>query len=173
MNILTAIGSKAIGFIQANIDNRTDINGNPFKSYSFNYWFYKYYRKRYKGKKLRSKAGKKKWKAFLDSAHSAWQTDKSDITLSDTGIMLQSLDIIKTNSLAGSIDITIGFNDKESAQKAFYHNIGGAGRGRTLRKFLGLQKSQEEQLAEYAADLISKDKIFLAGLIKNLGLDIN
>lgn len=168
MNTLTAIGTKAVAFIYENIDNRVDSNGKPFEPYSFNYWFYKYRRKRYKGKKLRTKQGKKKWQQFLIASRSEWETEKNNITLSDTNSMLAALDVIS----ASNNEIKIGFRDQEAAKKAFYHNVSGAGKGRTLRRFLGLQPAQIEELEVYAGDLISKDKLLLIGLIKELGLEL-
>lgn len=169
MNTLTAIGTKAVAFIYENIDNRVDSNGKPFEPYSFNYWFYKYRRRRYKGKKLRTKQGKKKWKQFLIASRSEWETEKNNVTLSDTNSMLTALDTIS----ASNNEIKIGFRDQEAAKKAFYHNISGAGKGRTLRRFLGLQPAQIEELEVYAGDLISKDKLLLIGLIKELGLELS
>lgn len=168
MNTLTAIGTKAVAFIYENIDNRIDSNGKPFEPYSFNYWFYKYRRKRYKGKKLRTKQGKKKWQQFLIASRSEWETEKNNVTLSDTNSMLTTLDVIS----ASNNEIKIGFRDQEAAKKAFYHNVSGAGKGRTLRRFLGLQPAQIEELEVYAGDLISKDKLLLIGLIKELGLEL-
>ncbi len=169
MNTLTAIGTKAVAFIYENIDNRIDSTGKPFAPYSFNYWFYKYRRRRYKGKKLRTKQGKKKWQQFLIASRSEWETEKNNVTLSDTNSMLTALDVIG----ASNNEIQIGFRDQEAAKKAFYHNVSGAGKGRTLRRFLGLQPSQIEELEVYAGDLISKDKLLLIGLIKELGLDLS
>jgi len=168
MNTLTAIGTKAVAFIYENIDNRIDSNGKPFEPYSFNYWFYKYRRRRYKGKKLRTKQGKKKWQQFLIASRSEWETEKNNVTLSDTNSMLTALNIIG----ASNNEIKIGFRDQEAAKKAFYHNVSGAGKGRTLRRFLGLQPAQIEELEVYAGDLISKDKLLLIGLIKELGLEL-
>ena len=174
MNTLTAIGTKAVAFIYENIDNRVDSNGKPFEPYSFNYWFYKYRRRRYKGKKLRTKQGKKKWQQFLIASRSEWETEKNNVTLSDTNSMLTALDVISvsTSSFSYLPEIKIGFRDQEAAKKAFYHNVSGAGKGRTLRRFLGLQPAQIEELEVYAGDLIGKDKLLLIGLIKELGLEL-
>ncbi len=169
MDTYSAIGTKAIEFINNNIDNRVDFDGKPFEPYSFDYWFYRYKRKRYSGKKLRSKKGKASWKKFLTAARSEWDTKKNDVTLIDTNNMLAALDVISTSNN----EIKIGFRDQEAAKKAFYHNVSGAGKSRTLRRFLGLQPAQIEELEMYAGDLISNDKLLLIGLIKNLGLELS
>lgn len=169
MNVLNEIGDKAIFYIQQNIDKSEDINKKNFEPLSFNYWFYRYRRKKYNGKNIKGK-GKKRWQAFLKNAESDWIGEKDKVILLKTGAMRASISVVKVDNSIPSI--TVGFNDKESAEKAFYHNVSGAGRGRVLRKFLGLQVQQEQELAEYAGNLVSKDKVFLIGLFKNLGLDI-
>jgi len=59
---------------------------------------------------------------------------KGKVNLTMTGNMLRSLVVI----LAGDNTIRIGFENEEASQLAYYHNISGAGRGRVLRRFLGI-----------------------------------
>lgn len=51
----------------------------------------------------------------------------------------------------------IYFADAESAKKAFWLNVSGAGRSRKLWKFFGLTKENEQKLLEYAAELLGKN----------------
>jgi hypothetical protein len=160
-NFLAKIGYKAIEFIQSNIDNSIDINGNAFTHYSFSYWL----KKHGLSSKSRSKKGRK---SKLEQFNSAWLSD-STVTLTETGAMRASLSIIDTDSNLNTI--TIGFLDKESATKAFYHNVSGAGKGRIIRQFLGLRQQQEQDLTEFAAIEMQKDSEFLKALLKSKGFN--
>jgi len=64
--------------------------------------------------------------------------DRGKVNLTAKGTMLQALNTVK----AMDNEITIGFDDEEQARIAYYHNISGAGRGRVIRKFLGLREEQ-------------------------------
>lgn len=165
MRILQDIGDKAVFYIQQNIDKSEDYNGKKFEPLSFQYWFYRYMRKKYKGKNIRGK-GKRKWESFKTVAQNEFIGERQKVKLTATGAMRAALSTIETNDK--DLTIKIGFIDTESAEKAWYHNFSGAGRGRVLRKFLGLQTEQKQDLTEYAAQLLSKNDVFLAGIIKNL-----
>lgn len=162
------IGNKAVDLIQDNIDNNIDYEGNAFEPYSFGYWFSKY-KKRYSGRKTVKGKQSKAFAAYMSNAKSQWAGDKK-VNLTKTGAMRASLSVIDYNATAKTI--VIGFVDQESAQKAYWHNISGAGKGRVLRKFMGLRSVQEQALSDYASELISKDTVFIAGLFKALGVDI-
>ncbi len=166
-NPMLLIGGKAVEFIQQNLDASIDVDSKQFETLSFQYWFYRYKRRKYRGKYLRGKKSAK-WQAFKSAAYSEWGSAGKKVTLTSTGAMRASLSPISSDGNS----VTIGFLDAESARIAFYHNVSGAGKGRIIRKFMGLHKEQEDELAGYAADLISKDKIFIAGLLKSLGLEL-
>ena len=168
-NLLILIGTKAVSMIQRNIDDMIDSDGNTFANYSFGYWFTKYRRKQFKGKKLRGKKGMK-WREFVSSSRQGW-LGSVGADLTATGRMRASLSAVSTDNKNNSV--LIGFLNQESAKIAFYHNVSGAGKGRVLRKFMGLQIRQEQELADYASDLISNDKVFLMGLFKSLGIESN
>ena len=52
---------------------------------------------------------------------------------------------------------TIGFTNKEAAEKAYYHNVAGAGKRKAIRKFLGITNDQEKMIVKMAADNITVD----------------
>lgn len=162
------IGNKAVELIQQNLDAYTDADGRQFEPLTFQYWFYRYKRKKYRGKYLRGKKASK-WQAFKNAAYSEWGSAGKKVTLTSTGAMRASISPIASDETS----VTVGFLNEESARTAFYHNVSGAGKGRVIRKFMGLQTEQEEELAEYASDLISNDKVFIAGLLKTLNLEID
>lgn len=65
------------------------------------------------------------------------------VDMTFTGRMLSALDVVE----ASPSRITIGFNDPTAARVAFYHNVAGAGRGRTIRRFLGVSDQELETIA--------------------------
>lgn len=82
-------------------------------------------------KKLRQLAGK--------------ETDH--VTLNWSGQMLKALNEIKPNVSAGSV--TVGFTNDEAERIARYHQELGAGKSRTLHKFLGLSDEELKAFTDY------------------------
>ena len=107
-----------------------------------------------RSKKLRDRAYMK--------AVQAWEGKKKLVTLTDTGNMLSALTVIDSNESDGTV--TIGFSNAEAADIAYFHNVSGAGKGRALRKFLGLTPDQSKELMKEAGLLLLKDQIFIRGL---------
>lgn len=66
------------------------------------------------------------------------------------GGMLSSLDVISK----GDNYIILGFYKSEHAKLAGYHQVLGAGKGKTKRKFLGLNKRDIEEINELLSDSI-------------------
>ena len=159
---LDIIGLKAVGFVDDNIESKRDDKGKPYEPYSFGYWLQKKYKK-----KSRAKSRKAKTK-FLEAALSAYEGAKNNVTLSDTSDMRSALGVVKTDS--GTNTATIGYETAEAAQKAFYHNITGAGKGRKRRRFMFLTEAQKKSLAEYARDELVKDTDFAKELVRMLGV---
>jgi len=167
VNFANLVGNKAIDFIQDNIDKNIDYEGNAFQPYSFSYWLSKY-QKRYVGQKKRKGKQTKAFGLYMGSAKREFARD-NNVNLTKTGAMRASLSVIEYKEAAKTI--VIGFVDQESAQKAYWHNVSGAGKGRVLRKFMGLRPAQEQDLADYAGEQLSKDTVFIAGLFKQLGFE--
>jgi hypothetical protein len=167
VNFANLVGNKAVDFIQDNIDKNIDYEGNAFQPYSFGYWLSKY-KKRYAGRKMVKGKQSKAFATYMNSAKSEWAGDKK-VNLTKTGAMRASLSVIEYKESAKTI--VIGFVDQESAQKAYWHNVSGAGKGKVLRKFMGLRPAQEQDLADYAGEQLSKDTVFIAGLFKQLGFE--
>jgi len=146
---LAQIGDLARGFILANIDSKTDESGKPFAPYSFGYWLVKKYKKKSGAK---TPAGKAR---FLQTAIGAWNADKNNVTLAKTGLMRSSI-MYKIDP--SSDTIKFGFATSEDAEKAFYHIISGAGKGRVRRDFWYFSKQQENLIADKALELLTEDK---------------
>lgn len=158
---LDIVGLKTVGMIDDNIESKTDDRGKKFKFYSFEYWL----RKKYK-KKSRAKRGSKARQRFMDAARSAWESDRDNVTLSDTLEMRSDLTVIKVDAQKNTF--VIGFETAEAAKKAFWHNISGAGKGRVRRRFMYLSDKQKKSLAEYARDKLAADPDFAKDLAKML-----
>lgn len=67
--------------------------------------------------------------------------DGGVVNLTDTGKLLRGLRFL---SIGNDGEIRIGWGDPELALLAYYHNVSGAGKGRVVRKFLGLPDDEIE-----------------------------
>lgn len=160
------IAYKAIEMMNKNIADRKDASGKPFTPYSFSYWWQKFKAKKYKRLADVSKT-EKPLNRFKSQAIAEYNQDKKNVTLADSGLMLASLAPVEVKENANNeIEITIGFKNKEAAERAFYHNYSGAGKKRVARKFLGLQKKQEAELCTTAAELLSSDSDFVKRILQ-------
>lgn len=164
---LNNIGNEAVRLVRQGIDSQVSPDGSEYPNYSFQYWFNKYKRKRFRGKVRGKKA--KAWQRLKIAALSEW-LGNSGATLIDTGAMVASISVIKTDT--ANREIEIGFSDENAAKVAFYHNIGGAGQSRVLRRFMGLSDSQSQELSNYAAQQISTDKQLLINIFKKFNIDV-
>jgi hypothetical protein len=74
--------------------------------------------------------------------------DGGGVNMTAEGNMMRSLAVIAVDPATGKI--VIGFNREESAEIAYYHNVSGAGKGRRLRKFMGLTPEEQLKVARLA-----------------------
>jgi hypothetical protein len=89
------------------------------------------------------------YKAYKEAV-APYSKDKF-LTLS--GKMLRNLNVLT----AADNSVIVGFSDPELAQRAYWLNVSGAGRGRKLWKFLGIRKQQEVELAaEFSGRITSE-----------------
>jgi hypothetical protein len=81
------------------------------------------------------------------------QTDV--VNLSIKGAMLRGLTVGTVSTEQRTVQIM--FTDADSALKAWYHNVGGAGKGKTFRQFLGLSRDdlQDATLRTFLQEGIS------------------
>lgn len=130
---LKKAGRRIIFLIKRNIQAGKDIHGNPLAPYTPEY--------------EARKASKKQNFSIGDA-----------VDLVYDGIMLASLNTVKVEGNK----LIIGFNDQNSAELAYYHNISGAGKGRVLREFLGLtdEDKEDERLKELLAGAVRISDIF-------------
>lgn len=158
---LNKVGLMAVGMIDDNIESKKDAKGKAFKFYSFEYWLAKKYKK-----KTRSQPGSKAREKWMESARSAWESDKKNVTLALTGNMRSAIDVVKTDTAGGTA--TLGFENKEAAEVAFYHLISGAGKSRVRRNFWYFTEKQKKSLTEFARDQLAQDADFAKELIRML-----
>jgi len=71
------------------------------------------------------------------------------------GAMLRNLGVL---SVTGDT-ATLGFDDPEQREKAFWLQVTGVGPARTLWRFLGLTEAQQNELAEMAAGMMTAQDI--------------
>jgi len=116
------LGLAGIRLIRKRTRKGTDVDGKPFKKYSKGY------------AKKRAKAG--------------LPTHPVNLQFADVGSMLMSIDHIVYNNFEG---VSVLFGDPAKEKLATYHNIDGAGKSKVIRKFWGLNESEEKQLADLAA----------------------
>ncbi|MEM4626453.1 MAG: hypothetical protein QXF70_03455 [Candidatus Bilamarchaeaceae archaeon] len=159
--LLVRIGYAVIEKIRENTDKGFDQDGKPFEKYSSNplkipagAFFAPGWKTT--GKRLiknkeaayRRKNGKY-WVlvpgGYAKLKSSRFPQDGGRVNLHVTGNLLNSIDVIKN----GDDYVVIGFNNKEAATKAIYHQIMGAGKRKVIRKFLGLP---DNEIAKIMAD---------------------
>lgn len=85
----------------------------------------------------------------------AYDQDGGTVNMTATGKMLTALAI--TN--VGENSFTIGFNKADAANKAYYHNVAGVGKKKTIRRFLGITKAETISAAEIAASELTEDAL--------------
>jgi len=167
--IIKRLGNSALAMLEENIAAGIDYDGQPYK-YSEEAFYRPYELKL--AQKLGSAAsvftkpdGKlgmivHGYKAYKEAV-APYSVGKF-LTLS--GKMLRNLNVLTTENNR----VIIGFSDPELAQRAFWLNVSGAGRGRKLWKFMGLQKAQQDEIKtrfnELAADEI---KQFISDVLFN------
>ena len=74
------------------------------------------------------------------------------VDLTDTGQMFSSL----TSKITPSKG-TLFFRQAQANKKAFYHDIAGAGKGRVIRQFFGINDREADKIGQLFADKIFKD----------------
>lgn len=87
---------------------------------------------------------------------------RTQVDLVGQNLMLNSMGVLKVEDGA----VVIGFRNKEAAERAFYHNVQGAGPSRTIRKFLGLTEEKYKQALENALDGADASTLGLEGTIE-------
>ena len=78
---------------------------------------------------------------FKRARNPAWN---GVVDLHDTGEMMRNLSVTGT----GASSVTIGFKTFPAAQKAYWHNVSGAGRSHVIRKFLGISPKDMTELID-------------------------
>lgn len=156
MRAVENIANKAIELINEQIAEGKDIEGNSYR-YSDKPFFMPY------NKKLAAKFGKKSGAfavvkrgeslgmiikgGYLSIRKIKGREENGDF-LQDTGAMLKSLGVIKSDTASA----TIGFRDSLQASKAFWLSYSGAGKSRKAWKFFGLSQENEKRLADYGGN---------------------
>lgn len=74
------------------------------------------------------------------------------VDLTDTGQMFSSL----TSKITPSKG-TLFFRQAQANKKAFYHDIAGAGKGRVVRPFFGINDREADKIGQLFVDKIFKD----------------
>lgn len=87
------------------------------------------------------------YKAFKDAVYG----DSSTVNLQAEGHMLRSLTVLEPVDTASGV-VRVGFTRSEEAEKAYWHNVSGAGKSRAIRKFMGLTEAEKKIIAKDIAD---------------------
>jgi len=164
--LLDVAGVYVLGQIEENIRKGIDYDGNRF-AYSERPFFRPFdealYKKLKKNPALASIVHSKRTGTFgfLIQGYKKFKQyvypGAADKFLTVKGKMLRDMKVVSVTDSAAFI----GFNDPEQAQKAFWLNVSGAGRGRKLWKFLGITPAQQKILADKLGgeykDIVIKD----------------
>ena len=87
------------------------------------------------------------YKAFKDAVYG----DSSTVNLQAEGHLLRSLTVLEPVDTATGV-VRVGFTRSEEAEKAYWHNVSGAGKSRAIRKFMGLTEAEKKIIAKDIAD---------------------
>ena len=159
---LTKLGLKGAGMIVERTQKGIGANGNPFTPYSelpfaMPFGGITLRARKNLGDKLKvfkTKLGKL-W-AVIEGGYAAFKAaaypQDGSVNLTATGRMLNALTVIATDPANNST--ILGFTNGEEALKAWYQNEAGAGKSRTIRKFLGFTDQEKGELAAWAATRI-------------------
>lgn len=138
--LMEKVGTFVVEKIRARTESQRDVHGHPFRALSPAY-------------------AKQKAQAIGSSA--------PDLTVS--GRMLNALAVTQVSRK----QVTIGFNDSGSsgsargsfiqrsravsaAEKAYYHNVTGAGRSQVKREFLGISQADQKAVIKIVEDHIAQ-----------------
>lgn len=157
--IIEDIGFKAKEIILRRIGEGKDTDGNKFR-YSRNPFAMPYSPKLAKrlgkaGHKIFKRNGGKLWMLVHGGYYSirkAKGRGTENDFLQDEGTMLKALGVRTTADSA-----ILSFTDALQAKKAYWLNISGVGKRRVLWKFMGLNKQEQDELAEFATRLLLKN----------------
>ena len=166
--ILTELARKALEMTHAQIASGKDIDGNPY-SYSTRPFVrpagksgipasdLKRLEKSGEISLFKSKQSGKLWMMVHGGYKSlrtlAGRNPEGDF-LAGTGNMLASM----TSRPQGDNSVVMGFANQRSAEKAFYLNVAGAGKGRKLWRFMGLTKENIDLIAdEFGKKIMESD----------------
>jgi hypothetical protein len=121
--IFNKLGLQAIRIIRKRTRKAYDVKGNIFKSYSQGYL-------------------KKRAKAGLENP------EKVTLEFSRVNSMLETIGYTYALGLGGAeSSVEVYITDPLKEQIAYYHNISGAGKGKVIREFWGIESDKEvEQL---------------------------
>lgn len=159
--ILRLLGLRAIALITIRTQQGRDAEGKAFAPYST-----KPFAMPAGGLTQRAKGALEGKLSYFRKPHGAlWVVIQSgyaglkqasyndgSVNLTATGGMLRALTIVGIDSRANLI--RIGFTRQEEAEKALWHNETGAGKGKTIREFLGLTREEVQELMALAATRI-------------------
>jgi hypothetical protein len=144
---------KALANVSAfqirNIRTRTEkgisVNGSRFRPYSRKAFFFN----------IGTEGGTPKYKTF-QGGYAQFREFKgrqsSYVDLNFSGQMFSSL----TSKITPSKG-TLFFRQAQANKKAFYHDIVGAGKGRVVRPFFGINDREADKIGQLFADKIFKD----------------
>lgn len=157
---LRKVGLKIIEIIDRRTGQGIDADGNPFAPYSE-----KPFAMPLGGITARARTALgEKLHEFTTSQGALWAVieggykafkaaafpqDSGSVNLTQTGRMLSGLTVVGTDPSTNTV--SIGFTNSEDALKAWYHNKAGAGKSKTIRKFMGLTEAEEAEVATFAA----------------------
>ena len=154
--LLNIAAVRTLAYIETNIKNGVDCKGGKFQ-YSKKP-FYRPYEKKIASKLGGSDGEGKLYKIITgkngklgmiilggyDSLKRNLYPQSYSHFLTQTGKMLRSMSALKIDDKSA----IIGFSDPDSAQKAYWLNVSGAGRSRKLWRFLCISQAQEKELTE-------------------------
>jgi len=162
---IVKIGFFALQLLQEQIKQGIDENGKPYK-YSTRP-FARPFTNKIKNQRQLKNDGKisvtttksgKRWMVITGGYRSYRELigrNPDGDFLQDSGAMLQSLTVKKRSAT----DAVITFSDAKSAQKAFWLSVSGAGKSRSLWKFMGLTAANKKRLEEFAAQQVTTDEV--------------
>jgi hypothetical protein len=162
MDVMKAVGARALAMIEENVRRGVGYDGRQFL-YSMKP-FARPIPKGFTKKRLKELEAAERIKRFRTKEGKLWMVvmhgyrdyrqmigaDPNGDFLQLTGAMMRNLNVIDSD-----VDtVRLGFDDPVQARKALYLSVTGAGKSRRLWRFMGITQKQQNELTEYAAGML-------------------
>lgn len=153
-------GLLAVKMIRERTLAGKDVDGKPFKPYGT-----RVFARPAGGLTKAARSNLRKMASYFRKGGSLWMAvqggykaykeavygDSSIVNLQAEGHMLRALTVLEPVDTQSGV-VRVGFTRSEEAEKAYWHNVSGAGKSRAIRRFMGLSEAEKRIIAKDISD---------------------